>query len=96
MIAQVIKTMAGNKPKMSILMSDRHQAAEATLGRYSSFSKVVLIANLGMPPRLVETGGVKLEAVLEINRGNAEENGLQKVPENKNPPTLSGDFISHH
>jgi hypothetical protein len=69
-------------------------ATKAAFGQYSSFSKVILIANSEMFRRWAETGRLKLEADLEIDRemgGYLEpQNGL----ESKNPPTPSGDFIS--
>ena len=54
------------------------QATKAAFGRYSSFSKVILIANSGMRSQSAETGRVKLEAVLEIEgRFGLEMRGIK-------------------
>ncbi len=53
-------------------------ATKATFGQYSSFSKVILIANSGMRSQSAETGRLKLEAVLEIEgRMGLEMRGIK-------------------
>ena len=81
-------------PRMIFPETRDTQATKAAFGRYSSFSKFVLMVNFGMPAETAETGRLKLEAVLEIDREIRGFRGLRKGAEMKNPPTPSGDFIS--